>query len=140
MLPCPRIAQIEVYHTQPKFECLAQFAANRSTSQVFYERVTWTQVTCEQFQLELRSHMQQTSDCNKTAINWPFPAIYKMVNSNIKGHLGNLINCNKATAGMEFCRPCSEQETCTAHGTTFRFQPPLQQGCFMFNSSRPFPT
>lgn len=96
MLPCPHIAQIEVYHTQPKFECLAQFAANRSTSQVFYEHVTWTQVKCEQFQLELCSHMQQTSDCNRTAIRWPFSAVYKMVNSNIEGHLGNLINCNKA--------------------------------------------
>lgn len=96
MLPCPRIAQIEVYHTQPKFERVAQSAADRSTSQVFYERVTWTQATCEQFQLELRSHIQQTSGCNRTAIGWPFPAVYKVVNSNVEGRLGNLLNCNKA--------------------------------------------
>lgn len=41
-VPYPCITQIEVYHTQPQFECIAQFAANRPKSQMFYEQAAWT--------------------------------------------------------------------------------------------------
>lgn len=41
-VPYPRITQIEVYHTQPQFECIAQFAANSPRFQMFYEQAVWT--------------------------------------------------------------------------------------------------
>lgn len=41
-VPCPCITQIEVYRMQPKFECIAQFAANSPKTQMFYEQATWT--------------------------------------------------------------------------------------------------
>lgn len=34
-VPYPCITQIEVYHTQPQFECIAQLAANSPKSQMF---------------------------------------------------------------------------------------------------------
>lgn len=41
-VPYPCITQIEVYHTQLQFECIAQFAANSPKSQILYEQAAWT--------------------------------------------------------------------------------------------------
>lgn len=41
-VPYPCITQIEVYHIQSQFECIARFAANSPKSQMFYEQAAWT--------------------------------------------------------------------------------------------------
>lgn len=41
-VPYPCITQIEVYHTQAQFECIAQCAANSPKSLMFYEQAAWT--------------------------------------------------------------------------------------------------
>lgn len=84
---CPCITQTEVYRMQRKLECIAQFAANSPKSQCFMSKQLGLLLldTCKQFQLELRSHIQQAiADGKRIAKGLHFPVVYQMINSGLK--------------------------------------------------------
>ena len=86
-VPCPPITQIEVYHMQPKLECIAQFAANSPKAQLLHEQAAWTPSLRYMWAISFGvafAHPTGNHRLQKDCRRVTFPVVYQTVHSSPK--------------------------------------------------------